>query len=754
MVNREGKMGRREFLGNSALLLGSGPLSNEIVASEPAQTTAPPEINGRRITVNLNGSWGLADSISPDEIPTTFGHKVAVPGLVDLAVPPFPDVGAYLSPENILDRRTFKVQPEEELLRLTPGPKQNRNYFWLNKTFRVAHKRQIAILRINKAQFGTSVWLNGKKVGDHHSCFTAGYFNVTRALNWEGENAVLVRIGAHPGVVPKWVPTGTDFEKNKWIPGIYDNVLLYLCDNPVIETIQVAPRINPSEVVVQTQIKNYGPATRVSLTHRVKTWNNGQNVAHLSTKAIDLAEGEQKILTTTIPMPGARLWSPTDPFLYVLEARTAGDSVSTRFGMREFRFDSKTRRAYLNGKIYFMRGSNITLHRFFEDPKRGLLPWNEEWIRKLLIQVPKRMNWSCFRFCIGPVPDQWLDIADEAGLLIQNEYFVWTLHYDFWKAWSPDELIQEYKEWMRDNWNHPSVVIWDATNETVADVFGDKVIPAVRSLDLSNRPWENSWNIPLGPNDPQESHPYLLIAVNEPPKFRLADLEEMPGYEPKIDAVSPTAHARILNEYGWLWLTRDGNPTIVSKPVYDHLLGPAASPEERFKLDAYLLAGLTEFWRAYRNYAGVLHFVYLTSNYPGVYTADHFMDIERLELEPHFEDFVREAFKPLGVYVDFWKTEVQAGSKHRIFVLMINDEYDETDGMLSLSIHEESGPEVMHHELPFRVPALGQQTLKFEVEMPRIPARYTLRAAGYPVSKGHGEPTVSRRIFSVVKRVQ
>ena len=39
---------------------------------------------------------------------------------------------------------------------------------------------------------------------------------------------------------------------------------------------------------------------------------------------------------------------------------------------------------------------------------------------------------------------------------------------------------------------------------------------------------------------------------------------------------------------------------------------------------AYLLAGKTEFWRAQRNYAGVLHFVYLTSCYPGAYTADHF----------------------------------------------------------------------------------------------------------------------------------
>ena len=133
-------------------------------------------------------------------------------------------------------------------------------------------------------------------------------------------------------------------------------------------------------------------------------------------------------------------------------------------------------------------------------------------MRKLLIEIPKQMHWNSFRFCIGPAPDKWFDIADEAGLLIQNEYFVWT-----GKAWHGAEnqvrfdaaqMIREYGEWMRDHWNHPSVAIWDANNETFDPIFGEKIIPAVRGLDLSNRPWENSYNPPVGPDDPMEDHPY------------------------------------------------------------------------------------------------------------------------------------------------------------------------------------------------------------------------------------------------------
>jgi beta-galactosidase len=115
-------------------------------------------------------------------------------------------------------------------------------------------------------------------------------------------------------------------------------------------------------------------------------------VAVTEPKSVALGPGESQVVTETIPVPDAHLWSPEDPFLYTLESTTRGDSITTRFGMREFRFNTATKRAYLNGKVYFLRGSNITLHRFFEDPLCKDLPWNEEWVRKLLGELPKPHN--------------------------------------------------------------------------------------------------------------------------------------------------------------------------------------------------------------------------------------------------------------------------------------------------------------------------------------------------------------------------
>jgi beta-galactosidase/beta-glucuronidase len=137
------------------------------------------------------------------------------------------------------------------------------------------------------------------------------------------------------------------------------------------------------------------------LAQAVKAWKGGERLAIGRPEPITLAPGESRAVRQTIEVPGAHLWSPEDPFLHVLDTTTGGDSLATRFGMREFRYDTATKRAYLNGRPYLVRGSNITLHRFFEDPDSGEL-WDEAWVR-LLGEI--EAHWNAFRFCIGPVPD-------------------------------------------------------------------------------------------------------------------------------------------------------------------------------------------------------------------------------------------------------------------------------------------------------------------------------------------------------------
>ena len=711
--------------------------------------------NTMREVVSLDGKWQIADGKAPEEIPAMFAHTVQVPGLCNLAEPAFKDVDAFISRENMARRITYKLAPDDWLQKYWAGKvDQDRNYFWYRKTFRAPNERAVALLKINKAQFGTAVWVNGQKIGEYAGCFTASILPVEKAIRWDGENTLLIRIGAHPAVLPDNYPSGSDFEKNQWTPGIYDSVTLAFCDNPSIQSVQVAPRIATCEAVLQTRVKNHSSVSvTASLTHTVKTWKRGKQVAACEPVAVALQSGEEKVLTQTVKIPDAHLWSPEEPFLYVVETRTGGDSVTTRFGMREFRFDAATKRAYLNGKIYYLRGSNITLHRFFEDPLCKALPWNEKWVRKLLGDLPKKMHWNYFRFCIGPVPDRWFDICDEEGLLIQNEFFVWTGGPGWFKGYSrthdADEMIRQYKDWMRDNWNHPSVAVWDANNETKDDSFGDRIIPAVRALDLSDRPWENSYNRPAGPNDPVENHPYLMISGwHDKLAFKMSDLETMDGKPGKGSLPSDT-NPPIINEYGWLWLNRDGSPTLLTENVYAQLLGTNSTARERLDLYSYLLGAKTEFWRAHRQYAGIVHFVYLTCSYPGVYTADHFSDVTQLTLDPAFADYMGDAFKPLGVYINFFQPTLKAGATRSFTVMMVNDEAKPKRGTLALSIETEKGRELVRAEQPFDLKELGDASYTLSLTVPDFAGKCLLKATATSDKKSKSVPTVSRRWVTV-----
>ena len=148
----------------------------------------------------------------------------------------------------------------------------------------------------------------------------------------------------------------------------------------------------------------------------------------------------------------------------------------------------------------------------------------------------------------------------------------------------------------------------------------------------------------------------------------------------------PTSHAVVLNEYDWIWLNRDGSPAVLSVPLFQRLLGKDAGASEVVDLAAYLWAGLTEYWRAHRTYAGVLCFTYLTASHRDAYTGDFFQDVQSLKLQPGFEEALANSFSPVGVYLNFWQPTLAAGSSHAMAVSLVNDEYEMARGKLVLAV--------------------------------------------------------------------
>ena len=169
------------------------------------------------------------------------------------------------------------------------------------------------------------------------------------------------------------------------------------------------------------------------------------------------------------------------------------------------------------------------------------------------------MHWNALRYCIGFPPELWYDIADEEGFLIQDEFPIWTLGENP-KKLEATRIVPEYTEWMRERWNHPCVVIWDAQNESSMKTSGE-ALRQVRHLDLSNRPWENGWAEPQSPTDWVEAHPYLFIrdwSSKGQQHFKMSELAKLSGVPGLQEAQRKLKVPIIINEYAWLWLTRDG----------------------------------------------------------------------------------------------------------------------------------------------------------------------------------------------------
>ncbi len=628
-----------------------------------------------RKEIDLNGIWEIAKTGNQDSIPQFFSAGIAVPGLVDMATPP--------------------VDQQDTLY-------ENALY-WYKRTIVLENTNSDIIqLKINKAKYHTRVFVNGSFVGENPFNFTPGLFDLKEFLK-PGENELIISVGCKNNL-PDSVTNGGDFEKTKYIPGIYDDVKLILSGSPFISNIQTVPDINNQQLRIVAELITENLQT-AELSYTIRESVSRKIVARGKTLASQVIEMNLLKADFIVKMEGCTFWTPENPFLYKVEISTKADNTFTKFGMRSFETSPEKGVFLLNGKPYFLRGTNVCIFRFFEDPDRKGLPWNDEWVAKLHSRF-KDMHWNSIRYCIGFPPERWYEIADSLGFLIQDEFPVWTGGKGGFERLlpgvTPSGLAQEYRQWMRERWNHPCVVIWDAQNESVTEITG-KAIQMVRHLDLSNRPWENGWAAPVSEYDAIESHPYMLTKYFKEPVGYEGYMKELlskpriPDNGPNEWSPSPDGNKYknpvIINEYGWIWLNRNGSTTTLTDFIYPKVFPGIDSPEHRLEAYAKTLAIKTEYWRAHQHAAGVLHFCglgYSRPEPPRGQTSDNFTDIQNLVFEPSFYKYVKPAFAPTGIMIDFWEKSILPNQQITVPVHIVNDTQQKLESAMSLTLYRDT----------------------------------------------------------------
>ncbi|GAB2816228.1 hypothetical protein GCM10027043_15770 [Ferruginibacter profundus] len=654
----------------------------------------------------------MEENANATNIPSVFTHSITVPSLIDMAVPGF-----------------NTVKKGADSLR----------YFWYKKTFAIKGVLpQNVLLQVKKAAYSKQLFINGKEVYIHQTAFTSYESNIRQFLKTDGQdNELVLRLGTFDNF-PDTMVNGNDFEKTKFLPGIFDDVNLILSNGAYVENIQIAPDIINKKINVVAAINGFGKKGKQKINYQVREWLS-KKIIYAGLAEIDLTGGTDTV-TFEAKISNCKLWSPEQPFLYELKTTTGTDDQTTRFGMRSFRFDKNAKTALLNNQTYFLRGTNVPVYRFFEDALRNNLPWNEKWVR-LLFKRFKQMHWNIVRFHVGPAPQFWYDIADETGMLIQDEYAIWGGKGGIKKKVTPEHIALEYTEWMKERWNHPCIVIWDAQNETVAKQTG-LAINKVRHLDLSNRPWDNGYSAPASPDDPIEAHPYLfypyhLKDAKEPEEGILKKLMgkiRIPSNDPNEQDPSPDGkkydNAIVLNEYAWLWVNRDGSATTLSENVYRNFFKDVVTNEQRIEKCCRLTAALTEYWRAHRTSAAVMYFAGLSYSRPTVprgETSDLLQNVEQFTYWPAFTRYVKASFSPVGLMVDTWEKSYQPDTVISVPVYVINDLNKDWKGNMEIELTE-NDKVISHQRIPVIAAAFKVEIKNCAVKIPAANGLYKLIA--------------------------
>ena len=709
-----------------------------------------------RYTINLNGIWDFEQS-EKAFVPQEFTRKAPVPGLISQAEPKIEGYETLFSrPDKVEHSTQYNLLESKRKLR----------YNWYRRKVFVPKELEgtCAVLTLLKSQYVTNVLVNGIDAGTSIACFTPIEFPVTNAVRFGQDNEILVRVGAR-AFLPSEAAGGTDKERANYIPGIWDDMYLSFTGKLRIWRALLLPKVSEKKVTVKLLVRSFFPpqTTYDGLKEdlcevRVDIREKGGRAVSAGQHQFKARRDNMTEVALDVPMANDHLWTPDDPFLYTAEISLynedkASDTVKVNFGMRDF--GRKGRRFTLNGKPIFLRGTNITLHRFFEDPDCNNLPWDRQWVEKLLSDIPKQLDWNAMRISVGIAPKFWYDIADQSGLLLQNEWMYWQNH-----GWD-EQIRTEYTDWVWADGSHPSIAIWDAINENRDPFIGNTLIPQLKKLD-DTRIWDAGYmtSDDMALDEMDEPHIYMAMAWGDGPKFgddmvknpySLGDLDYRSGsMQPFLNSGSP----QLVNEYGWNWLWRDGQPAKLTVPNYKFYLGKNATAQQRRNLQAYWLALETEWLRSERSFAGVLAFCYLTNNYG--FTGDWFIDdIKDLRPGPTLEWF-RHCFAPAAVFIDLTDERYtkhvpphEEGSELVFNLVGVNDEPNNVNGQVKVKLLDAGGKQVAGNDAQISIPAYGKCYLPTKLQLPRENGGYLLLAEFKPVGIDTNLPIISRRYIKV-----
>jgi beta-galactosidase len=348
-----------------------------------------------------------------------------------------------------------------------------RGWGWYRKHFSISPEaagRRIYV-EFDAVQKYCKVFVNGRWVGDHKGGYDGFYFDITDLVRFGADNVLAVAVNCDqddrfqipPMSAGNWNTYG----------GIYRDVRLVLKDPLHIPfqgsyrheggTFVTTPRVSEAAgtVEVKTWLRNdYATSKECELRTTIADADN-QVLQVLTARKIlppgALAEFDQ----ISAPVPHPHLWSPETPYVYhvfsdVYSGGTAVDHFESPLGFRWFKWDYTNNRLILNGKKVIIHGTNH--HQEW--------PWLGDATPKWLLladlrDIRENLNDNFMRTAHYPNDPAVYDFNDHHGIITIEE-----LPNDKRQKFSTEVQVQQLRETIRRDRNHPSIFFWSMGNET------------------------------------------------------------------------------------------------------------------------------------------------------------------------------------------------------------------------------------------------------------------------------------------------
>lgn len=371
---------------------------------------------------------------------------------------------------------------------------------WYRKSFVTPQKEnQRAYIVFDGVYNNSEIWVNGKLAKTHPYGYSPFVVDVTDyMLPYERGGRYITNCTANAHVQAMYKKAMTTHENviavkvdreryidSRWYTGsgIYRNVRMVVVDNlhiPVWGTFVTTPVANQerAEINIAVEVENcYDEVKNAVLVTKIIN-PDGVEVASVSSD-VKVGSWKTESVNQKVEIKNPDLWSIDTPQQYIARTILSSggeelETYNTKFGVRSMRFDA-AKGFFLNEVNTKIKG--VCLHH--DGGAVGAAVPIDIWRRRL--EKLKEGGANAIRISHNPSADDLLDLCDEMGFLVQEEFFdewdnpkdkrtnmglidedfptrSYTEHFGEWAQKDIETVVKRGR-------NHPSIFQWSIGNE-------------------------------------------------------------------------------------------------------------------------------------------------------------------------------------------------------------------------------------------------------------------------------------------------